>query len=153
MRSNNNKSAQSDVVIGDLPIQEYIAVGGQELASLSKLENPLGMEDIRVILGALDMPGLTAYLSLFKIGKPKKGETIFVSASSGAVGALVGQLCRELRSARDILVGSDERLEFITKHLGFDGGISYKTERLAMPGMPCAAGYLYLLRKCRRRAS
>lgn len=77
-----------------LPFQEYVALNGDQLAGLKPLQNPLDLADIRVFLGALGMPGLTAYSSLYEIGKPKKGETIFVSAASGAVGQLVGQLAK-----------------------------------------------------------
>ncbi|KAJ5819201.1 hypothetical protein N7474_004792 [Penicillium riverlandense] len=130
-RSNNAKFPEGEVVIGVLPIQEYVALGGKHLGAISKLENPLGIEDIRVFLGALGMPGLTAYSSLYEIGKPKKGETIFVSAASGAVGQLVGQLAKHEGLRVIGSVGSDEKLDFITKELGFDGGFNYKKEKPA----------------------
>lgn len=84
-----------------------------------------------MFLGALGMPGLTAYSSLYEIGKPKKGETIFVSAASGAVGQLVGQLAKHEGLKVIGSVGSDEKLEYITKDLGFDGGFNYKKEKPA----------------------
>ncbi|KAJ5146899.1 hypothetical protein N7526_000251 [Penicillium atrosanguineum] len=77
------------------------------------------------------MPGLTAYSSLYEIGKPKKGETIFVSAASGAVGQIVGQLAKHEGLKVIGSVGSDDKLEYITKTLGFDGGFNYKTEKPA----------------------
>jgi NADPH-dependent curcumin reductase CurA len=77
------------------------------------------------------MPGLTAYSSLYEIGKPKKGETIFVSAASGAVGQIVGQLAKHEGLRVIGSVGSDDKLEFITKELGFDGGFNYKNEKPA----------------------
>ncbi len=58
---------------------------------LRKLDNPLKL-DLKLFLGAFGMPGLTAYSWLYSIGEPKKGETIFISAASGAVGQSVGQL-------------------------------------------------------------
>ncbi|KAJ5625066.1 hypothetical protein N7510_001375 [Penicillium lagena] len=131
VRSNNSKFPEGEVVIGFLPVQEYVALPGEQLGTISKLENPLGIEDIRVFLGALGMPGLTAYSSLYEIGKPKKGETIFVSAASGAVGALVGQLAKHEGLRVVGSVGSDEKLDFITKELGFDGGFNYKKEKPA----------------------
>jgi NADPH-dependent curcumin reductase CurA len=75
------------------------------------------------------MPGLTAYSSLYEIGKPQKGETIFVSAASGAVGQIVGQLAKHEGLTVIGSVGSDKKLEFITKDLGFDAGFNYKTEK------------------------
>ena len=71
-----------------------------------------------VFLGPLGMPGLTAYSSYFEIGKPQKGDTIFISAASGAVGSLVGQSAK-LEGLRGIgSVGSDEKLDYIINELG-----------------------------------
>ncbi|KAL4995282.1 hypothetical protein BDV10DRAFT_134834 [Aspergillus recurvatus] len=131
VRSNNASYKEGDLIIGRLPIQEYIAVEADELSRIRHLENPLGIEDIRVFLGALGMPGLTAYSSLYEIGQPKKGETIFVSAASGAVGQLVGQLAKHEGLKVIGSVGSDEKLNYIIKDLGFDGGFNYKKEKPA----------------------
>lgn len=127
-RSKNGRFPEGDLVYGFLPIQEYIALDHDALGELKRLDNPLGIEDIRVFLGALGMTGLTAYSSLFEIGKPKKGETIFVSAASGAVGSLVGQLAKHEGLRVIGSVGSQEKLDFIVNELGFDGGFNYKTE-------------------------
>ncbi|KAL4766558.1 MDR family NADP-dependent oxidoreductase [Aspergillus foveolatus] len=131
IRSNNASYKEGDLIIGRLPIQEYVAVEKDELSRIRHLENPLGIEDIRVFLGALGMPGLTAYSSLYEIGQPKKGETIFVSAASGAVGQLVGQLAKHEGLKVIGSVGSDEKLNYIIKDLGFDGGFNYKKEKPA----------------------
>ncbi|KAE8350126.1 hypothetical protein BDV28DRAFT_139740 [Aspergillus coremiiformis] len=131
LRSNNPKYQQGDLVIGFVPIQEYIVLDEQSIVRIRPLENPLGIEDIRVFLGALGMPGLTAYSSLYEIGKPKKGETIFISAASGAVGQLVGQLAKHEGLTVIGSVGSDDKLEYISKELNFDGGFNYKTEKPA----------------------
>ncbi|KAL3436591.1 hypothetical protein BDV09DRAFT_41816 [Aspergillus tetrazonus] len=131
IRSNNASYKEGDLVIGRLPIQEYVAVEKDELSRIRHLENPLGIEDIRVFLGALGMPGLTAYSSLYEIGQPKKGETIFVSAASGAVGQLVGQLAKHEGLKVIGSVGSDEKLNYIINDLGFDGGFNYKKEKPA----------------------
>jgi NADPH-dependent curcumin reductase CurA len=71
---------------------------------------------------------LTAYSSLYEIGKPRRGEVIFISAASGAVGQIVGQLAK--REGLKVVgsVGSDEKLKFITQELGFDAGFNYKKE-------------------------
>ena len=76
-------------------------------------------------LGVLGMPGMTAYVGLFDIGAPKPGETVFVSAASGAVGSIVGQLakqhgCRVVGSA-----GTTEKVEWLTGDLGFDAAFDY----------------------------
>lgn len=128
VKSDNLDFKTGDLVIGQVPIQDYIALESTQLTGISPISNPLGIEDIRIFLGALGMPGLTAYSSFYEIGKPKSGETIFVSAASGAVGQLVGQLA--LREGLQVIgsVGSDEKLAYITNDLGFHGGFNYKKE-------------------------
>ncbi|KAJ5578580.1 uncharacterized protein N7459_007544 [Penicillium hispanicum] len=131
VRSNNADYKEGELYIGHVPFQEYVALDSKSLVRTRKLENPLGIEDIRVFLGPLGMPGLTAYASLYEIGKPKKGETIFVSAASGAVGQLVGQLAKHEGLRVIGSVGSDAKLDYILKELGFDGGFNYKNEKPA----------------------
>lgn len=131
VRSNNAQFKTGDLVIGQTPIQEYVAVDEEQIGRIRLLDNPLGIEDIRVFLGALGMPGLTAYSSLYEIGRPKKGETIFVSAASGAVGQLVGQLAKHEGLRVIGSVGSDEKLDYILRELGFDAGFNYKKEKPA----------------------
>ncbi|ERF75358.1 hypothetical protein EPUS_00151 [Endocarpon pusillum Z07020] len=75
------------------------------------------------------MPGLTAYSSLYEIGKPKEGEVIFISSAAGAVGQIVGQLSKHEGLTVIGSVGSDEKLNFITTDLGFDSGFNYKKEK------------------------
>ncbi|KIX98150.1 uncharacterized protein Z520_06230 [Fonsecaea multimorphosa CBS 102226] len=129
LQSNHPKYKPGDQVIGELPIQQYISLSSaEELDKIQHLENPLGLEDVRVFLGALGMSGLTAYSSFYEIGQPKKGETIFISAASGSVGSMVGQLAK--REGLKVIgsVGSDDKLDFIIHQLGFDAGFNYKKE-------------------------
>jgi NADPH-dependent curcumin reductase CurA len=134
IKSDNPRFKEGDVVIGGSNFQEYVAVPkeradkGQEAGGISILENPLGL-DPQLFLGALGMSGLTAYSSFYEIGKPKKGETIFISAASGAVGQIVGQLAKHEGLKVLGSVGSDEKLKFIKEELGFDGGFNYKTKK------------------------
>lgn len=131
LRSNNPNYKEGDVIVGMLPTQEYVALDDKRLFLLRHLNNPLGIEDIRVYLGALGIPGLTAYAGLYEIGKPQKGETIFISAASGAVGQMVGQLAK-MEGLKVIgSVGTDKKLDFIIKELGFDGGFNYRKEKPA----------------------
>jgi NADPH-dependent curcumin reductase CurA len=128
LRSRHPSYTPGDVVVGMLPIQEYIALAEDRLGSIGPLENPLGIPDLRDFLGALGVPGLTAYIGLYEIGRPTAGQTILVSAASGAVGQLVGQLAR-LEGMRTIgSVGSDEKLAYIMGELGFDAGFNYRSE-------------------------
>jgi NADPH-dependent curcumin reductase CurA len=75
------------------------------------------------------MPGLTAYSSYYKIGQPKKGETIFISAASGAVGQVVGQLAKHDGLRVIGSAGSDAKVDFLTKELKFDAAFNYKTTK------------------------
>jgi NADPH-dependent curcumin reductase CurA len=74
---------------------------------------------------------LTAYSGFYDIGQPKKGDIIFISAASGAVGQIVGQLAK--REGLKVIgsVGNDKKLEFIMKELAFDGGFNYQKEKPA----------------------
>lgn len=94
-------------------------------AAFQKIDPTLG--PIEAYLGVLGMPGMTAYAGLFRIGELKDGETVFVSAASGAVGSVVCQLakahgCHVVGSA-----GSDEKCEWLVKTAGIDKAINYKT--------------------------
>lgn len=73
------------------------------------------------------MPGLTAYSSYYEIGNPKKGETIFISAASGAVGQLVGQLAKKDGLYVVGSAGTDAKVKYL-KEIGFDAAFNYKTE-------------------------
>jgi NADPH-dependent curcumin reductase len=81
-------------------------------------------------LGVLGMPGMTAYFGLKDIGQPKPGETVVVSAASGAVGSVVGQLAK-LWGCRAIgIAGGREKCDYVTRELGFDACIDYKSANL-----------------------
>lgn len=132
LKSDHADYKAGDLVLGFLPTAEYATLSAAEVKQVvqRKLTNEHGFKDLGVFLGPLDMPGLTAYSSLYEIGQPKKGETIFVSSAAGAVGMLAGQLAK--REGLRVIgsVGSDEKLHFITKELGFDG-FNYKKEKPA----------------------
>ncbi|KAK0738158.1 hypothetical protein B0T18DRAFT_440985 [Schizothecium vesticola] len=121
--------AVGDLVIAHLPLAEYAVLTKEQAAKAvqRKVENPHGL-DLAVFLGPLGMPGLTGWSALYEIGKPKKGETIFISSAAGAVGQVVGQVAK--REGLRVIgsVGSDDKLEFILKEMEFDGGWNYKKE-------------------------
>lgn len=83
--------------------------------------------DLSAYLGVLGMTGLTAYLGLTEIGKPKKGETLVVSGAAGAVGSVVGQIGKILGLHVVGIAGSDEKVELLKSKFGFDAGINYNT--------------------------
>ena len=81
-------------------------------------------------LGVLGMPGMTAYVGLLDIGQPKPGETVVVSAASGAVGAVVGQLAK-LKGCRAVgIAGAKDKCDYVVGELGFDACVNYKTDDL-----------------------
>jgi len=81
-------------------------------------------------LGMLGMPGMTAYFGLKEIGQPKAGETVVVSAASGAVGSVVGQLAK-LWGCRAVgIAGGREKCDYVTRELGFDACLDYKAGSL-----------------------
>jgi NADPH-dependent curcumin reductase CurA len=131
--SDNARFKIGDLVIGNSDFAEYAAVPKERAdkdataGGLSILKNPLDL-DPAIFLGALGMSGLTAYSSLYAIGKPERGQTIFVSASSGSVGQIVGQLAK--REGMTVIgsVGRDDKLKFAKESLGFDAVFNYKTE-------------------------
>lgn len=129
IKSDNAKFQAGQVLVGARTYtQEYAAITAEEAVGFKVLDNPYNL-DVKYFLGPLGMPGLTAYSSFYEIGQPKKGETIFISAASGAVGQLVGQLAKHEGLKVIGSVGSDDKLNFITKDLQFDGGFNYKKEK------------------------
>ncbi|KAK3322640.1 hypothetical protein B0H66DRAFT_473234 [Apodospora peruviana] len=133
LKSDNPDYAEGDLLIAHLPLAEYATLDKETAPKViqNKIQNPHGLKDLGLFLGPLGMPGLTAYSSLHEIGQPKKGETIFISSAAGAVGQVVGQVAK--REGLKVIgsVGSDEKLDFIIKELGFDAGFNYKKEKPA----------------------
>jgi NADPH-dependent curcumin reductase CurA len=79
-----------------------------------------------LFLGALGMTGLTAYVGMLEIGKPKTSETVVVSAAAGAVGSVAGQLAK-IQGARVVgIAGGPEKCALVTGELGFDAAVDYK---------------------------
>ena len=115
-----------DLLLGNRPVQEYHTITASEVPQFTLLPpNPFGLEP-SVFLGALGSTGLVAYAGLYHFVKPKRGETILISAASGAVGHLLGQLAK--REGMNVLgiVGSDEKVDILTRKLNFDGAVNYK---------------------------
>ena len=86
---------------------------------------------ISTAVGVLGMPGMTAYVGLLHIGRPKEGETVVVSAASGAVGAAVGQIAR-IKGCRVVgIAGAKEKCDYVVNELGFHACVSHRGEGLA----------------------
>lgn len=121
VRSNSDAFAVGDVVEGRLGWQEY---GMARADTVRKV--PFPDISMSTALGVLGMPGMTAFFGLLEIGKPVAGDTVVVSAASGAVGALVGQIAK-LSGCRVVgIAGSDKKVAYITDELGFDAGINHR---------------------------
>lgn len=130
VRSGSAAFAEGDVIVAEgVPTEEY-SVLDAAVPRARKLANPYGL-DPKMFIGALGMPGLTAWSSFYAIGEPKRGETIWISAASGAVGQIVGQLAKKEGLRVIGSVGDDEKLRYIVDELGFDGGFNYKKEKPA----------------------
>lgn len=78
--------------------------------------------------GILGMPGMTAYAGFYEVGQPKKGDFVFVSAASGAVGQLVGQFAKLMGCYVVGSAGSQEKVDLLKNKLGFDDAFNYKEE-------------------------
>lgn len=122
IESKNKHFNVGDHVNGMLQWKRFQTSQGHGLNKVDASSAPLS-----AYLGILGLTGITAYLGLEKIGKPKKGETLLVSGASGAVGSVVGQIGK-IKGCRVIgIAGSDEKIDLIKEKFGFDGGINYKT--------------------------
>ena len=130
LKSDHDNFKEGDLVVAFGAIAEYSVIPNSFAPRVRKIHNPHNL-DLAYFLGPLGMPGLTAFSSFYKIGQPKRGETIFISSAAGAVGQIVGQLAKHEGLRVIGSVGSDEKLEFLTKELGFDGGFNYKKEKPA----------------------
>ena len=126
LESKNPKFTPGDVVAGMLGWAEMGVDDGRMLKKVDATRIPLA-----AYLGVLGMPGMTAWYGLNQIMQPQAGETIVVSAASGAVGSVVGQLAR-LRGCRVLgIAGGPEKCAYVVDELGFDACVDYKAGNLA----------------------
>jgi NADPH-dependent curcumin reductase CurA len=125
LKSDRDDIAAGETVLAIMPLAQFAAVDAS--THVTKVQNPHGL-DLAMFLGPLGMPGLTAYSGLYGIGKPKEGETLFVSSAAGGVGQLVGQIAKHEGLRVIGSVGSDDKLNYLVDELGFDGGFNYKKE-------------------------
>jgi len=89
-----------------------------------------GRAPLSYYLGLLGMPGMTAYFGLKEIGQPKAGDTVVVSAASGAVGSVVGQLAKTWGCRAVGIAGGRQKCDYVVKELGFDACVDYKAGNL-----------------------
>ncbi len=122
--SRNPNFQVGDSVVGMGGWQKYVVVDGAQRGVLQKVDTrnvPLS-----AYLGPVGMPGVTAWYGLNRIIAPKPGETVVVSAASGAVGSVVGQLAKA-RGARAVgIAGGADKCRYVTDELGLDACIDHK---------------------------
>ena len=126
LESKNPKFSPGDHVFTTVGWQEYVIVSDKD----SPAAIPAGI-DLRDALSVFGVTGMTAYFGLNDVGRPKAGETVVVSGAAGATGSVVGQLAK-IQGCRVIgIAGSEAKCAWLTKELGFDAAINYKTEDVA----------------------
>ena len=121
VESRDPRFAPGDKVLTPSGWQLYGTIKGGELTKVDARRAPAS-----AYLGVLGMPGFTAWFGLFEIGKPKPGETVVVSAASGAVGSVVGQLAK-LHGCRVVgIAGGAAKCDYVVRELGFDACVDHK---------------------------
>jgi len=126
VQSKDPKFAEGDHVVGELVWQDWSVAPAKALTKLPA--------DVKVpysyYIGAMGMPGVTAYFGFLDICQPKQGDVVVVSGAAGAVGSVVGQIAKIKGCTVIGIAGSDDKLEWLKK-LGFDHVINYKTQDIA----------------------
>ncbi|MCG9130135.1 NADP-dependent oxidoreductase [Candidatus Poribacteria bacterium] len=121
VQSNSDQFKVGDAVTGPLGWRDHYIASAARVTAVDTTIAPL-----QSFLGAVGMPGRTAYFGFLEIGQPKAGETVFVSAAAGAVGSIVCQIakikgCRVVASA-----GSDQKVAWLLEKAGVDAAFNYK---------------------------
>ncbi len=126
IESNNPKFKVGDIVTGAYGWQQYGCSDGTGVNKVDVSHVPMS-----AYLGVIGMPGVTAWIGLLDICRPKSGETVVVSAASGAVGSAVGQIAK-LNGCRAVgIAGGKAKCDYVVKDLGFDACVDYKAGRLS----------------------
>ncbi len=125
VESKNPTFSIGDKVVGMYGWQEFGTSDGKGLRKVDDTHIPLS-----AYLGPVGMPGVTAWLGLNKIIEPKAGETVVVSAASGAVGSVVGQLAKAAGCRAVGIAGGADKCRYVTETLGFDACVDYKAGNL-----------------------
>ena len=112
---------------------KVLAPSGWQLYGVAKADDVYRIDATRApasyYLGVLGMPGMTAWFGLFDIGAPKPGETVVVSAASGAVGSVVGQLAK-IHGCRAVgIAGGKAKCDYVVQELGFDACVDHKARQ------------------------
>ena len=127
-QSNSKDVSVGDIIQGGMHggWQDYFIAPGNDVVKLPK-ETGLPLTAFISVLG---FTGPTAYFGFLDIGKPKKGETVVVSAAAGAVGSVVCQIAKIKECYVVAIAGSDEKCDWLKNDLGVDSVINYKKENI-----------------------
>jgi NADPH-dependent curcumin reductase len=122
LETRDSSLKKGDFVVGALGWQQYGVGPAKSFRVIDTKAAPA-----QAYLGAIGMPGVTAWIGLLTIGEPKPHETVVVSAASGAVGSVVGQIAK-IKGARAVgIAGGPEKCRYLVEELKFDAGIDYKS--------------------------
>src|SRR6266581_1207522 len=124
VRSANPKYAVGDLLYSWVRWERFTVVAEPNLQYLEKVK--AGTDPLHY-LGPLGAPGLTGYAGITQIAKPKRGETIVVSATTGAVGMVASQLAKKRGLTVVGMAGSDEKVRYLVDELGLDAAFNYRT--------------------------
>ncbi len=126
IESKNPAFAAGDFVVGSQGVQSYAISNGKDLTRIDAKLAPLPK-----YLNTLGMPGMTGYFGLLDVGLPKPGETIVVSAATGAVGQVVGQI-EKIKGCKVVgIAGGPEKCQYAVETLGYDACIDHKSGSIA----------------------
>ena len=125
IESKNAAFKPGDKVVGMFGWQEFGTSDGKALSKVDDTHVPLS-----AYLGPVGMPGVTAWYGLNRIIAPKAGETVVVSAASGAVGSVVGQLAKQAGARAVGIAGGPDKCRYVVETLGFDACVDYKAGNL-----------------------
>ncbi|MEI2736812.1 MAG: NADP-dependent oxidoreductase [Rhodoblastus sp.] len=116
--------AKGDLVFADTGWQDYAALPAKQLIKVPHVE------PMTHLLSVYGVAGLTAYFGLLRVGEPKPGETVVVSAAAGSVGSLVGQIAK-IKGCRVVgIAGGADKCAWLKSELGFDEAVDYKAGNL-----------------------
>jgi len=122
LESKDKSLKKGDIVVGSLGWQHY----GVASAKAFRVVDAKAVS-AQAYLGVVGMPGVTAWVGLLTIGEPKRGETVAVSAASGAVGSVVGQIAK-IKGARAVgIAGGEAKCRYVVDELKFDACVDYKS--------------------------
>ena len=127
VESKSNNFEEGDYVCVHRGWQSYIVAHGNDKQLFKADPN---IVPASTYLGTVGMPGRTAYFGLLRVGKPKAGETVVVSAASGAVGTVVGQMAKILGCRAVGVAGGERKCSYVTNELGLDACVEYKAGNL-----------------------